>query len=694
MLLAEKGATYQVTEEDLNDIANEITADANSVFNQNVTSKTDAFDENATSQTSTFNENVENSITAFNNNATSALSAYNTNHNEKVEAYNTNANTKLEEFNTNASSYDERITDNTNRVKRIENTLYDSGEASGTSINIKDSTLAEFQEISVGGVCKQVTTTGKNLANDNDFKGTIIGGNKTIPNISVNENEVFSITLSQTLNEKGTAGNNNDYIAQHNLKWLDENENVISQGNFLMMTFSSVGETKTLSNTYVAPVDAKYLKLDVGSYFGNSCKLIHNYIQVEKGNVATEYEPYTGGQASPSPSYPQPIEVVDEGFDVVSCAKNFCPTDFNDWESGDYNANGDKTNFLSRIRTIELYPVQPNTKYYCSCNELSGSNYGFIFRGYNNNKVVAKNYGIVGRNASFTTDENIYYLGIVIYSQDDTKAFEDFKTAFADGTIKPLICLDSETDKTFEPYQESIAPIDLKGEFIGKINETDKDQVRLAFNEDDGEYKPKLSKKLKKYTFTGDEIFYKASTNENVSSYFTRVIKDKKTGSNNFKCNHFIYKGNAQWDENLGYAMSFNSVEELKDYMYIQVPNDVVTPGDSEGFMTWFKNTFPSENPLEVYYPLDEPHEYEVDLGVVDMPLSYSPETNVFTTSELEALINAKYYRNFINTIQNLQVNEKALKDELVDIQNQLNTLMANVTNLTSLANVESESEE
>ena len=63
------------------------------------------------------------------------------------------------------------------------------------------------------------------------------------------------------------------------------------------------------------------------------------------------------------------------------------------------------------------------------------------------------------------------------------------------------------------------------------------------------------------------------------------------------------------------------------------------------------------------------------DLEVVDMPLSYNEVTNIFTDSDLLPQINVKYYRNFVKTVQNLQVNEKALKQELIDINNRLSAL-------------------
>ena len=86
-----------------------------------------------------------------------------------------------------------------------------------------------------------------------------------------------------------------------------------------------------------------------------------------------------------------------------------------------------------------------------------------------------------------------------------------------------------------------------------------------------------------------------------------------------------------------------------------------------------------------VYYVGDETI---IDLGVVDMPITYNEITNLFTDSDLLPTINAKYYRNFISTVRNLQVNEKALKQELIDINARLSALENASTSVVSESEV------
>ena len=70
------------------------------------------------------------------------------------------------------------------------------------------------------------------------------------------------------------------------------------------------------------------------------------------------------------------------------------------------------------------------------------------------------------------------------------------------------------------------------------------------------------------------------------------------------------------------------------------------------------------------------------------MPITYNEITNLFTDSNLSLTINAKYYRNFISTVRNLQVNEKALKQELVDINTRLSALESAQTSVISESEV------
>lgn len=131
--------------------------------------------------------------------------------------------------------------------------------------------------------------------------------------------------------------------------------------------------------------------------------------------------------------------------------KNKCETNFSRWESGDYSAiSGSKVTHTARIRLINLLKVEPNATYYF--NTFS-DNYSFIVRGFDSAKTFTHSIGERKNGQTYTTLNTEHYLGISIFNPDDnTVTIEDYKNLFNNATIKPFVCLDNETDKTFEKY--------------------------------------------------------------------------------------------------------------------------------------------------------------------------------------------------------------------------------------------------
>lgn len=219
-------------------------------------------------------------------------------------------------------------------------------------------------------------------------------------------------------------------------------------------------------------------------------------------------------------------------------------------------------------------------------------------------------------------------------------------------------------DETEENYLESVITANLpEGEFVAKIDGTYKDTLKVVYKED-GKHHLILNKIISKTVLNGTQPIS-----------YSRVINDDKfvaqfnigtaiKSSSTMVSDKFIYKPNG-WTSNSENISTGGSNNNLLQIKILQSRLEEVS---SNGLTNWL-----STHPVEVYYALEKP--YEVDLGIVDMPLSYDEITNIFTDSDLLPQINAKYYRNFTKTVQNLQINEKALKQELIDINNRLTAL-------------------
>ncbi len=325
MLLAQKGDTYEVTENDLNNIANQITEDANSLFNQNVETKTEEFNtnvsnktndfnSNVTSKTETFNTNAETKTTSFNENATTKLNTYDENATTKLSEYNTNADERLQEFNGNADSYNERITanenniaENTQRTRRIEKNIFESGEATGESINIQDSVLSELTGFKAKAVNTKVT--GENIPNpDNPQAIPVVEAGEEVEFKSIGKNFTKLEYLKLMTGSDGTISQNaNTYCVLVNTTNINTlsisgdyslvGDNVVRVGLFNEYPTIGVKGARINTGSTVESVDTTKYKYCLFSFLINGVteeliKQIENSFQIEASPIVTNYEAY------------------------------------------------------------------------------------------------------------------------------------------------------------------------------------------------------------------------------------------------------------------------------------------------------------------------------------------------------------------------------------------------------------------
>lgn len=309
---------------------------------------------------------------------------------------------------------------------------------------------------------------------------------------------------------------------------------------------------------------------------------------------------------------------------------------------------GENINSATIARGVNYIPVEENKQYIFSINNVIkqvaisyyDKNYNFI--------TTQLNY-----NTPFTPVKKSKYIRI--------RCFQIDYTLFTTGNIQ------IEQGTTVTSYVDHLySQITAKlpaAEFIGKIDGTYKDTLKVVYKEDG------------KHHLVLNNIISKTVLNGTQPISYSRVINDDKfvaqfsigtaiKPSSTMVSDKFIYMSNgwASNSENISTGGSKNNLLQIK---ILQSRLEEIS---SNGLTNWL-----STHPVEVYYVLEKP--YEVDLGIVDMPLSYDEITNIFTDSDLLPQINAKYYRNFTKTVQNLQINEKALKQELIDINNRLTAL-------------------
>lgn len=177
----------------------------------------------------------------------------------------------------------------------------------GTKLILSNPKLGKFgdvlTELNIYGMSKQKTTTGKNLINADEYYSQFKQSDGTYKAKTVTLNDI-RISLSEfvgkeiMLSVKLTVGAN---ISSVFLMYISSEQKRIDGS---VVTSGLTGKS-TLTVTPVSNTD--YFVISFGS--GND-DVTFSELQLELGSVATSYEPYTGGNPSPSPDYPQEIKSV------------------------------------------------------------------------------------------------------------------------------------------------------------------------------------------------------------------------------------------------------------------------------------------------------------------------------------------------------------------------------------------------
>ncbi len=685
-----KGIDY-FTKEDRKAIIHEVTKLAESDFNNYYDEKKKALDKVASDNTAAFLKTVKDSTTDFNSNGDTQTKAFDTHYDEKVKsfdenfdkqtkAYDTNANKKLNDYNENhktkmqelddeaavkIAEYDEHSEElrnmaisTDNELERVKSDILDTGSASDTFIHVEDSCMAKLKELEIEGVINQKTTTGKNLFDENNLTRNLVLENGDITtNASWNMSNYIEVSgnTNYVVKRNDTARTSQSFI----LIEFDVDKKIIKR-NVQGVRNTNIPYTITTTDT------TRYLIFNYNNTYNNTM------LQLEKGDTSTDYEPYTGGQPSPSPDYPQEIKTITDSLKITSCGKNLLKNTatsatvigifFTVNDDGSVLANGT----ASDDAIFKIVPIAttfsrnlilvPNKTYTLSDSIGDYTNYftQMVIQDVNGNK------------SWYNTAGNIDISANAIASLYTAQIYVRKGKTLNNILFKPQLVVKDSTN-LFEPYVKSLITANLpEGEFIGKLDDTYKDTLRTQYFPEEGKYHLMLDKMVG----MGDTSKYfgnikrQSANQDNTYRYSFDIDRNTEIFQTTepykvfpILCNKFL-KGSRNDNylqiNSMGYGEG-NIYSQITMY-YSETKNMTITE-----FSNWLVN-----NPLIIYYILQTP--YTIDLGPIDMPLSYKKITNIFTDSDLLPKINAKYYRTFQTTIQNLQINEKSLKQEITDL--------------------------
>lgn len=165
-------------------------------------------------------------------------------------------------------------------------------------VHIADSDNGKIQDMMLYGKSEQFTTIGKNILKIKD-------GTQTLRGVTVTAKDGV-VTLKGTATESGWAVLTVDSFVLDGTYILSSNISSNIRVLVASKSFKTVleqGKSATLENAEASRVCFTITE-------GKTYDISNILIQIEKGSVATSYEPYTGGIPSPNPSYPQEIKSV------------------------------------------------------------------------------------------------------------------------------------------------------------------------------------------------------------------------------------------------------------------------------------------------------------------------------------------------------------------------------------------------
>ena len=383
---------------------------------------------------------TDNAESDFNTYYDSKVEEFNTNADEKLEEYNTNAEDKLNEYNTNATNKINEYNSNAEAILKI---LPKTETEVLEEIDIDDAGESSFNKLSVFGNSRQASTEGYNLFDIDSVTDTIldISNGKELSNSAWRTSDFIEIEPSNSylfsIKYEGI-------LFQLNYGFYDNNKSFISGDN--------VQQFDTYKATIETPENAMFIKLSYSVNVGGN-PAPRNEIMFIKGTEEKPYEPYTGGNPSPNPDYPQGINSVGrKSKNILDISDLYTKSTING-VNVKYNNDGTLALKGTSTASIELslreaVPIEHgNYSYKC---------FGLPENIHTNIYYVGDAYGETVKNFTVSNDNNY---GIVVRIPINTTI---------DTVIKPMLVKGTYDDTIFpefEPYTENLI---IKFKRIGK----------------------------------------------------------------------------------------------------------------------------------------------------------------------------------------------------------------------------------
>ena len=458
-----------------------------------------------------------------------------------------------------------------------------------------------------------------------------------------------------------------------------------------------VGDKKTwgwLSSRQVAKSSSEAGILDKMIIYCDEKTTFNNYqivIQVEKvdseDSPATDYEPYTGGETSPNPDYPQEIETITNSVKIVQTGKNLFDKN-GDFTHGNNNnlttLQEDGTikttaNFSNQRSSGQLISVDKNTNYTVS---------GILVEAQSPNNTVIE---ILNENNTriymFEISNSANYkFSFMFNSADNEKIWislnaRDFNLSASVYAIFDKIQIEEGTVSTdYEEYQSNEHTINLQSNELVKLADDIKDEITIDKNGN-----VSLSKRIGKVVLNGTEnwIFNESGTNYiRFTLFINDLINNQENNKKYVASDYFV---SSSIDEAVTDSADANRICAVSNQrLLIKLVNDNVMNLDD--FKAWL-----SENNVTCYYQLLNVSE-TINLGQLTNFKTYEGVNHFF----LEANIATNFEIRYAQDLKKVISKQQAEIDELKTLLSSTTTSALLLDNYASdlVSEIESEVEQ
>lgn len=257
---------------------------------------------------------------AFSTNATPGTGGNPTAYEELVEQFDelkADNQTFKDNMTEQQETFENTVTENVDNIRYVVETETAPPiieEASGAEITLDDSAYRQVRDLKLYGYSKQTQTTGAQLLDSSNFPAKGYG-----ITLSIDDDEWIVLNGTSTnivlfAAHVDTPFSGNVYYSVNN---YSANNNIILR--FCAEDDSTITETaldvanKTGSYNFAQPVGAVKIRIASGVTLTN----FRLRPMINAGTSALPWEPYSGGVASPSPDWAQPITSVGDGGSVT-----------------------------------------------------------------------------------------------------------------------------------------------------------------------------------------------------------------------------------------------------------------------------------------------------------------------------------------------------------------------------------------